>query len=138
MCIFGRESDDVRRFLPIRAPSTEHNIARNTKGRAQRTRPLHSIYIKPLVFLNLGDSTHRALLEAVATSDASILVHDLEHAIDNLDNLLRASVDADSATDAGIFINNGTGHSWPPFLYDPPWRLGSSLALHLLGTQDTT
>jgi len=85
--------------------------------------------MKLLVFLNLGDSTHRALLEAVAASDASILVHNLENAIDNFDNLLRARVDADSATDAGIFINNGARHSGPPFLpYDPPLLLGRLLA----------
>ena len=59
-----------------------------------------------LVLDDLRDSAHRAFLDAVATGNAGVLVHDLGDTIDNLENVLRASVDADSATNALISFNN--------------------------------
>ena len=53
-----------------------------------------------LVFDDLRDGAHRALLDAVTASDARLLVHDLGSAADHFQDLLRASVDADAATDA--------------------------------------
>lgn len=59
-----------------------------------------------LVLDNLGDSAHGALLDAVTASDASILAHNLSDPIDNLENLLRASINADAATDAIVSLND--------------------------------
>ena len=64
-----------------------------------------------LVLDDLGDRTHGALLDAVAARDASILVHNVGLAADNLEHFLRAGVDADAATDALIGFDNRVRHS---------------------------
>lgn len=66
-----------------------------------------------LVLDDLGDGTHRALLDAVAACDAAVLVHDLGGAVDDLENLLRASVNANAATDAIVSFNDWMGHCLP-------------------------
>lgn len=63
-----------------------------------------------LVLGNLGDSTHGALLDAVAATDASILVDSLSNAVHDVDNALRASVGADAAANALVRINNRMSH----------------------------
>ena len=74
-----------------------------------------------LVFDDLRDGAHRALLDAVAASDARLLVHDLGSAADHFQDLLRASVDADAATDALISFDNRRGHDRSPSrLTNPP------------------
>ena len=66
-----------------------------------------------LVFDDLGDSAHGAFLDTVATSNAAVLVHDLGSAVDDLENLLRASVNADATTDAIVSFNDGMRHGFP-------------------------
>ena len=55
-----------------------------------------------LVLDNLGDSAHRALLDAIAAGDAGVLVDSLGNTVDDLENLLRACVNANAAADALI------------------------------------
>ena len=59
-----------------------------------------------LVLDDLGDGAHRAFLDAVAASDAGILVDNLGHAVHYLEHVLRACVNADSATDALVSFND--------------------------------
>ena len=63
-----------------------------------------------LVLDDLGDRTHGALLDAVATSDASFLVHGVGNAIDDLEHFLGARVNADAAADALVSFNYGMRH----------------------------
>ncbi len=65
-----------------------------------------SAYRKELVLNDLGDGAHRALFLAVATSDAGILFNDLSYAVNNLENLLRASFNADTTADALVCFDN--------------------------------
>lgn len=66
--------------------------------------------MRSLVFGDLRDGAHGAFLEALAACDAGIFVHDLGDTAGNFQNLLRASVDANTAADALIGGNNGMGH----------------------------
>ena len=59
-----------------------------------------------LVFHDLRDGAHGALLDAVAARDASILVHSFNGAINDLQDLLRACVNADAATDALVSFDD--------------------------------
>ena len=63
-----------------------------------------------LVFGDLGDGAHRALLDAVAARLARVLVHNVGNAADDLENALRARVDADAAPNALIGLDNRMGH----------------------------
>ena len=74
-----------------------------------------------LVLDDLGDGAHRALLDAIAAGDAGFLVHDLDGAADDLEDFLRAGVNADAATDALISFDNRMGHDRSPSrLTNPP------------------
>lgn len=63
-----------------------------------------------LVLVNLEDGAHGAFLNAVATSDAGLFVHDLQHAIDNFDSALGAGIDTDAAADTFIGRNYRMRH----------------------------
>ncbi len=79
-----------------------------------------------LVFGDLGDGTHGALFEAFAAADAGVFVDDLGNAAGNFQNLLRTSVDADTATNALVSINDRTCHDELLFLISQissPWNL---------------
>ena len=47
-------------------------------------------HLRPLVFDNLGDSTHRALFDAVAAGDARLLIDDVGRAAHDFQHFLRA------------------------------------------------
>ena len=64
-----------------------------------------------LILDDLGDGAHGALLDAVTTSDASILVGNLDDTADNFQNAFRAGINADAAADALISFDNRMGHS---------------------------
>ena len=66
-----------------------------------------------LVLDDLGDGAHGAFLDAVAAGDAAVLVDDLGGAVDDLENLLRASIDANAATDAVVSFNDWMRHRFP-------------------------
>lgn len=61
---------------------------------------------KRLVLNDLRNSTHRALLHAVTTGDARVFVHGFGGAVYHLKNLLRARINADTATDAFVRFND--------------------------------
>ena len=82
-----------------------------------------------LVLGDFGNSSHGAFLEALAASDASVLIHDLGDTAGNLQNLLRAGVYANTAADAFVFSDNGMGHD--------ALLLFSALPLILSAVQDT-
>ena len=88
----------------MRTPATG---ARHEKSRAERGFS-QCICAKgrELVLHDLGDGAHRALFLAVATSDAGILFNDLSYAVNNLENLLRASFNADTTADALVCFDN--------------------------------
>ena len=72
---------------------------------------MHSKKSRALLFDDLGDGAHRALLDAVAARDAGVLVHDLSDAANHFEHFLRAGIDADAATDALIGFDNRVRHS---------------------------
>ena len=55
---------------------------------------------------DLGNGAHRAFLDAIAAGNACVLVHVLGNAVDDLKNVLRAGVYADSATNALVSFND--------------------------------
>ena len=63
-----------------------------------------------LVLDDLRNGTHGALLDAVAAGDARLLVHGLRNAVDDLQHLLGARVNADAAADALVSFNNWMWH----------------------------
>ena len=67
--------------------------------------------MEELVFGNLRYGAHGALLEAFAACDASVFVHNFGNAARNFENLLRACINADAATNAFVGIDNGMGHT---------------------------
>ena len=68
-----------------------------------------------LVFGDLGDGAHGAFLDAFTAADAGFLVHRFGYATRNLENFLRARVDANSAPDAFIGVDYRMSHD-DPFL----------------------
>ena len=60
-----------------------------------------------LVLDDLRDGAHGALLDAVAAGDAGVFVLNGGDAADDLEDLLRAGIYADTATDALIGFNDG-------------------------------
>ena len=67
-------------------------------------------YVAELVFSNLGDSAHGALLDAVAATDAGVFVYSVNNAANYFQNALRASVDANAATNAFVSYDNRMCH----------------------------
>lgn len=60
---------------------------------------------RKLVFDYLRDGAHRALLKAVAASDACLFVNGIGNAVHNFQNLLRTGIYTNAATDALISVN---------------------------------
>ena len=92
-----------------------HSLAHKRKG-WRECQPFRLCYIKSaqaLVFGNLGDCAHRAFLQALAASDASIFVDNFGNAARNLENLLGACVYANPTTNALVFVNNRMSHDSP-------------------------
>ena len=69
------------------------------------------VYVRlRLIFHDFGNDSHGAFFHALAASDAGILIGHLGDAAQNLQNLLRTSVYADTATDALVGVNNWMSH----------------------------
>ena len=68
-----------------------------------------------LVLSDLGNGTHRAFFEALATCDARVFVHNFSYAARNLEDLLRARVNANATTNALVSLDNWMSHD-DPFL----------------------
>ena len=96
----------------MRCHNSVNYVFEQQKGLLEsRPRSHMKLGFSSLILGNLGDCTHRALLEAFAATDASIFVHDFGDTAGNFQNFLRASVDANATTDALVSINQGTCHS---------------------------
>ena len=104
----SRPYEDVKKTAPDGAVC-ESLLARRPEAAAR----VRSADCLRLVLDDFGDGAHGAFLNAVATSDAAVLVHDLGGAVDDLENLLRASVNANAATDAIVSFNDWMGHGFP-------------------------
>lgn len=63
-----------------------------------------------LVFDDLGDAAHGALFDAIAASDAGVLVLNHHNAAGNLQDSLSTRVYADTAADAFIGLKNRMRH----------------------------
>ena len=72
---------------------------------------------RALVLDDLGDCAHRALFDAVATGDAGVLVYNLGDAVDNLEDVLRARINADTTADAIVSLNNWMRHGSSSLLH---------------------
>ena len=66
-----------------------------------------------LVFGDFRDGAHRALFDALAACDAGVLVRYLGYAAGNFQNLLWTRIDADSAADALVGVDNRMSHRFP-------------------------
>lgn len=75
--------------------------------------PFGLLLTQELVFDDFGDSTHGAFLHALTAGDACIFVCHLGAAPNNLEHLLRTSIDADTTTDALVSVNNRMSHDDP-------------------------
>jgi hypothetical protein len=77
-----------------------------------------------LLFGNLRDGAHGALLKAIAARDASLFIRNFDDTAGYFQNLLRAGIDADSAADAFVGIDNRMRHdnSFSFELYRPRSR----------------
>ncbi len=63
-----------------------------------------------LVVGDFGDGAHGALFQAFAASDAAVFADYFHNTAGNVKHILRAGIDADSAADAFVFIDNRTRH----------------------------
>ena len=71
-----------------------------------RLLPIYICACGKLVFHDLRDGAHGALLHAIAAGDARIFIHSLNGAVHDFQNLLRARVNADAATDALVSFDD--------------------------------
>ena len=92
------------------APSSGHHAPKNEEGPPKQALPYaiwdRSYAVMRSVLDDLRDGAHGALLDAVPACDACVLVHVLRYPIDDLEDVLRASVYADAATDALVSFND--------------------------------
>jgi hypothetical protein len=105
--------EDFARLLFVESTADRYEKAPINKKRPASRSPFALLQNRCLVFDDFLDSTHGALFQAVAASDASFLVHYRAYAVNNLDAGLRAGIDADAAADAFIGNNNGMRHDRP-------------------------
>ena len=123
-------SSGVLRRLTFLASSPKLGAFRRAAKRPARWLAFGSgVCARRLVFGNLRDGAHGAFLEALAARDAGVFVHDLGNTAGNFQDLLRASVNADTTTNAFVSGNNGMGHDG--------LLLSVCLPLNLSAVQDT-